>query len=484
MISELVALRKRLAELERERQKFNSFDEERKALEADIEYWKNEVKRVMVFKEERDAEKRKRLELKLVFDSTYKQLRNCEKLANSLRVERTQNERIRSALQDKNRLLEHDIETEKRKKEFEQTLRLKAEKRAAQFEHRFNDERAQRLQNLHKFNKEQVKVAQHERKEREAVKSQIQAQTESSNLEEKVQILYATLTADRNIMESLQREIDAHVSELENAKRECILHRRAASEKDERITQEKLRYLELEKELWRIQRLAESRDSVNTRPMTLKGLYITKPSDRPDPSLDFDITAAGKAMAQHREEQGLKTSSTTTSFTTVDTYGAIEGDLFHTNKKRPSPKNILKKQIQYDSNADHINIDSLPDLSEPIERDAVDRNIALYQAQQSKLSKILSNGLVFPEKATNYRKQKPSPQKTTHKNTLHGKGSLFLGSGLGLIKPSSKDIFESRIPGSPKQMVKQIIDKKEAKEAKERAEHLAKLEAEANGDSF
>ena len=98
-------------------------------------------------------------------------------------------------MQDKNRLLEHDLEAEKKKKEFEQVLRLKAEKRAAAFEHRFNDERAQRLQNLHKFNKEQVRVAQHERKEKEAVKQSIEAQNQSSNLQEQIKILQASTKA-------------------------------------------------------------------------------------------------------------------------------------------------------------------------------------------------------------------------------------------------------------------------------------------------
>ena len=123
-----------------------------------------------------------------------------------------------------------------------------------------------------------------------------------------------------------------------------------------------------------------------------------------------------------------------------------------------------------------MDIEALPDLSEPIDSSAMDRNIALYQAQQSKLSKIISKGLVHPEKAL------PLPKKKT--STLHAKGSMFLGTGLSLSKPSSKDIFKTRIPGSPKQMVKQLIKEKEAREAKIEAERLAKLEAEANGDLF
>lgn len=45
----------------------------------------------------------------------------------------------------------------KRQKEFEQALRQQAESKAEDFEKKFNEERAQRLRNLHQFNREEVR---------------------------------------------------------------------------------------------------------------------------------------------------------------------------------------------------------------------------------------------------------------------------------------------------------------------------------------
>ncbi len=76
-------------------------------------------------------------------------------------------------------------------------------------------------------------------------------------------MLEVAVTSEKRIMESQYRELGAHAMELEIAKKENVLLRKVIAEKDEKIMQHKYLFMELEKELWRIQR--EAAQTASTR---------------------------------------------------------------------------------------------------------------------------------------------------------------------------------------------------------------------------
>lgn len=78
----------------------------------------------------------------------------------------------------------------------------------------------------------------------------------AQELSARVRCLEATVESDKSIMESQHRELQAHEADIEALRNESVILRRVIHEKDDKILTERYLYMELEKELWRIQREA------------------------------------------------------------------------------------------------------------------------------------------------------------------------------------------------------------------------------------
>jgi len=68
-----------------------------------------------------------------------------------------------------------------------------------------------------------------------------------------IRALESTVASDKRIMEAQHGQILAHEAELDALRSESMMLRKIINEKEEKLMTGKYRYMELEKELWRLQ---------------------------------------------------------------------------------------------------------------------------------------------------------------------------------------------------------------------------------------